>query len=165
MYEFWFFLHICSVLAFLACHGASMFVLYRIRGETDRGKIADLIAFSGETTLPMYIALGALVVTGVITGITGDWFSTISGYPWSWPWIWAAILVLLITVGLMTAFAKPYFKRITEACAVRPTGIPRKSDEELRQLLRSPLAHWITAIGSVGLLVILWLMVYTPGRP
>ncbi len=154
-YRGWVLVHIVGVTAFLSSHGASMFVLYRIRRETDRKKITDLIAFSGETAMPMYVSLVLLTASGVVAGVLGRWFSY-------W-WIWAAIGVLLATTGIMTAVAKPYFKRIGAACAVRPTGVPLISDEELSQLLMSGRAHAITAIGAVGLLAILYLMIFKPG--
>jgi hypothetical protein len=62
----------------------------------------------------------------------------------------------------MTAVAKPYFARIKDACQVRPSGVPRVSDEELGQILRGRTAHVIAAIGGIGLLAILYLMVFKP---
>ena len=148
------FLHILSVFALLATHGVSMVVLYRIRPERDRGKILDLISLSGETTLPMYIALGGIILFGVLAGLEGQWFDE--------AWIWISIVLLLAIVGLMTAVAKPYFARIKDACQVRPSGVPRVSDEELGQILRGRTAHVIAAIGGIGLLAILYLMVFKP---
>jgi hypothetical protein len=40
--------------------------------------------------------------------------------------------------------------------------VPRVSDEELGEVLRSGRAHLITAIGVVGLLAILYLMIFKP---
>jgi hypothetical protein len=69
----------------------------------------------------------------------------------------------VLTTVLMVAVAKPYFDRVKGACAMRPSGVPRKSDEELIGLLTSPRAHVITAIGVAGLAAILYLMVFQPG--
>jgi len=153
-FQLWLFLHLLGVLTFLGAHGVSMFVMFRIRKERDRGKIAELISLSGETAKPMYISLLVLVVGGIGAGTSFGLFS-------KW-WMLTALLILVAEVGAMTAIAKPYFKRITEATAVRPSGVPRISDEELAALLgsREPIA--ITAIGVAGLLVILWLMVFKP---
>jgi len=153
-WQWWLLLHLAGVLAFVGAHGVSMFVLYRIRGERDRQRIAELIAFSGTTTRPMYIALAVLTVGGVGAGLTLHLFS-------QW-WLWISILILLTTIGLMTGLAAPYFRRITAACEVRPSGVPRVSDEELGELLRSGEAHVIAAIGVVGLLAILYLMLFKP---
>jgi cytochrome bd-type quinol oxidase subunit 2 len=147
--------HILSVLVFLASHGVSIAVLYRVRSERDRSKIHDLVSLSGETTVPMYAALGAIVLTGVVAGIKFKSFR-------QW-WIWLAIVLLVSTVALMVVVAKPYFARVKAACGVRPSGVPRVSDEELGEILTSSRAHVITAIGAGGLLAILYLMVFKPG--
>jgi hypothetical protein len=63
----------------------------------------------------------------------------------------------------MIVVAKPYFARVKAACGVRPSGVPRVSDEELGEILTSARAHVITAIGVVGLLSILYLMIFKPG--
>jgi hypothetical protein len=164
-YDWWVLLHIASVLAFVGTHGVSMVVLFRLRKERDRRKLGDLIAFSGSTVLPMYFALGAVLVSGVLAGVRSpiNWFSGIPGDAMSSIWIWAAIGVLVLTSAAMSLLAGPYLKRVTEACAVRPTGVPRKSDEELDQILRGPMFHVINLTGIVGLLVILYLMIFKPG--
>jgi hypothetical protein len=147
--------HIASTFLFLSMHGVSMVVLYRIRRERDRERIMTLVTVSGATTLPMYISLGLIVVTGVLAALQLDAFG-------HW-WVWLAIVILVATIGLMTAVAKPYFAKVKQACQVRPTGVPRTSDQELGEILGGPTAHVITAIGVIGLLAILYLMVFTPG--
>ncbi|HTG48691.1 MAG TPA: DUF2269 family protein [Actinomycetota bacterium] len=154
-YQWMLLLHILSAFALLGTHGTSMVVLYRIRGERDRRKIVDLISLSGEMAIPMYVSIGAIVLTGILLGLKLKVFS-------HW-WIWVAIGLLVLTIALMTAVAKPYFRRVKEACEVRPSGVPRVSDEELGQILASPRAHVITLIGAVGLLAIVYLMVFQPG--
>jgi hypothetical protein len=111
------FLHIVSVLALLGTHGTSMTVLYRIRREHDRGRILDMVTLSGETILPMYISLAAILVTGILLGFKVHVFSF-------W-WIWAAIVILVATAALMGAIARPYFARVKEACQMRPSGVAR----------------------------------------
>jgi hypothetical protein len=153
-YELAIFLHIASVVAFVATHAVSMVVLFRIRKERNRVRILELVSLSGETTLPMYIALGAIFLSGAFAAFRfsrwGDW------------WLWIAIVVLLITVALMTMIAKPYFERVKAACAMRPSGVPRVSDEELGEILggRTPLA--IAWIGIVGFFLVLYLMIAKP---
>jgi len=161
--NWWIYLHLAGVLAFLGAHGVSMTVLYRIRRERDRAKILAFLTLSGESTIPMYVALGVLVVGGIGAGIQLHWFGGIPGDPLSSLWLWGSIAILVVTTGLMTAVAKPYFNRIKAACEVRPTGVPRVADEELVQILTSPRGHLIAAIGAAGLLLILYLMLFKPG--
>ena len=148
------FLHVAAVLAFLGLHGASMTVLYAIRRERDRSKILAMIQVSGQTTIPMYIAFLAIVLFGVLLAFKVHY--------WGQTWLWVSIVLLVATAGLMTATAKPYFAKVKEACQLRPSGVPRVSDEELGEVLRSGRAHLITAIGVIGLLAILYLMIFKP---
>jgi hypothetical protein len=103
----------------------------------------------------MYISIALIVVFGVWAGFEGERFD-------EW-WLWASVGILVVVIGLMTAVAKPYFRRVKEACQVRPSGVPRVSDQELGEILGGPTAHVITAIGTIGLLAILYLMVFKPG--
>ena len=154
-FNWWKFVHLIGLVGFLSTHGVSIFVLDRIRKvDLDRGRIAQLISLSGQTTLPMYISLALLVAGGIGAGITIQAF-------WQ-RWLTVSIVILLVTVGLMTSIAAPYFKQITAACEVRPSGVPRKSDEELSALLRSPKSMLINLIGFVGLFSILYLMIFKP---
>jgi hypothetical protein len=157
MYRYWVVLHILGVASFLLAHGVSMFALYRIRSvDLDRARIVDTITFSGATSKPMYVSLIVLTTAGFVAGYLGksldDW------------WLWIAVGVLAATTVLMTLIAKPYFKRLTAACAMRPSGVPRTSDEELGELVGSSKVHLITTIGVAGLAIIIWLMVTKPGQ-
>ncbi len=157
MYRYWVVLHILAAASFLLAHGVSMFALYRLRAlDLDRARIVDTITFSGLTSKPMYASLIVLTVAGFVAGYQGKWLD-------DW-WIWIAVGVLIATTVLMTLIAKPYFERISAACALRPSGVPRTSDEELGELVRSSKVHLITAIGVGGLVIIIWLMVTKPGQ-
>jgi cytochrome bd-type quinol oxidase subunit 2 len=156
LYQWWVLLHIVGVAGFLATHGVSMFVLYRVRAVSgNRDRIADLISLSRASVTPMYVFFLMLLVGGVVAGVQGDWFN-------DW-WIWEAIVVLLLATGAMYGLAKPHMDRLLEACTVRPSGVPRVSDEELNELLSSPRTTLVTAIGAGALLVILYLMIFKPG--
>jgi hypothetical protein len=157
MYRYWVVLHILAVASFLLAHGVSMFALFRLRAlDLDRARIVDTITFSGLTSKPMYASLIVLTVAGFVAGYQGKWLD-------DW-WIWISVGVLITTTVLMTLIAKPYFARISAACALRPSGVPRTSDEELGELVRSSKVHLITAIGVGGLAIIIWLMVTKPGQ-
>lgn len=146
------YLHILSVLALLGTHGVSMTVLYAIRRERDRARILSLVQLSGQATVPMYVSILAIVAFGVLLAF--------KLHLWGRTWIWLSIIVLVATIGLMYLTAKPYFAKVKEACQMRPSGVPRVSDEELGDVLGSAKAHLITAIGLIGLLSILYMMVF-----
>ncbi len=102
----------------------------------------------------MYVSLGWLIVFGVVAGIKGLY--------WNDGWFWIAVAILVLVAGEMTAVAKPYYRRVKEAVEVRPSGVPRRSDEELDLILRSRLSVWNAAIGFAALVVITWLMIFKP---
>jgi hypothetical protein len=149
------FLHIASAIGFVGIHGASIVVLYAIRGERDRQRIDTMLDFSTRTAIPMYVSLAAVVGTGVWMGIEVTYY-------FSQPWYWSSLVLLAVTGLLMWFVARPFAERIRTACDIRPSGVPRVSDEELGEILRSTRTHVITAIGVVGLGLILYLMVFRP---
>jgi hypothetical protein len=153
-YTWWKLLHVLAVLGFVMFHGVSAWVAIRLRKERDRGTVAQLLRFSGSSVRGMYVALGLLIVFGVIAGFAGRW--------WGQWWIWISLLVLVLTAGEMAGVAGPYYRRIKEAVEVRPSGVPRRSDEELDEILRSPVALFNAVLGFVALAVIAYLMVLKP---
>jgi hypothetical protein len=70
--------------------------------------------------------------------------------------------LLVLTIGEMTAVARPYYQQLKDAIQLRPSGVPRKSDEELDLLLRSRLALFNAVWGIGALLLITWLMIWKP---
>lgn len=148
-------LHIASAVGFVAVHGASITLLYAARHERDRRRLQALLDLSGRTASAMYLTLVAIVGSGFgMAAIRTDLFSE--------RWYWTSLAVLTVTSVLMVALAKPFTMRLRTACELRPSGIPRISDEELADLVRSPRAHTIAAIGFVGLGLLLYLMVFQP---
>ncbi len=154
-YTYWVFIHVAGVLGLLATHGVSVFALYRIRAVVpDRTKITELIAFSGGTVTPMYISLAVLIIGGVGAALKVSYLTT--------AWLELSIAILVLTLVAMYALARPYFRKITASCGIRPSGVPRVSDEELTELIRGPRAHVIATVGTVGLVAIVFLMVVKP---
>lgn len=153
-YTWWKFLHVAGVIAFVSFHGVSMVAALRVRKERDRVRIATMLQLSGSSLMGMYLSLLWLTVFGVVAGIQGGF--------WNDGWFWIAIGLLVIAVGEMSAVARPYYQRVKEAVEVRPSGVPRRSDEELEEILSSPIGLWNAAFGAAVLLAITWLMIFKP---
>jgi hypothetical protein len=153
-YSWWKFLHVAGVIAFVSFHGVSMTAALRVRKERDRVRIATMLQLSGSSVTGMYVSLLWLMVFGVVAGIQGGF--------WNDGWFWIAIGLLVITVGEMSAVARPYYERVKEAVEVRPSGVPRRSDEELEEILSSSVALWNAVFGAAVLLAITWLMIFKP---
>ena len=159
------FLHIAGVFAFLLADGTSASVALQLRRLSDapvnaeaRERLCALLDLSLGSAGLLYISLCLLLVTGIAGGFAGHW--------WGRGWIWAALGVLVVTTALMYARGVTYFEQVRLALGL-PGRSPQtppapKSPEEIAALLKSPLPVEITAIGSLGLLVLLWLMVFKP---
>jgi uncharacterized membrane protein len=153
-YTWWKFLHVAGVVAFVSFHGVSMMAALRVRKERDRDRIATMLQLSGSSVMGMYVSLAWLIAFGVVAGIQGDY--------WNDGWFWISVGLLVLVVGEMSAVARPYYQRVKEAVEVRPSGVPRRSDEELEEILRSPVSLWNTLFGAAVLLAITWLMIFKP---
>jgi uncharacterized membrane protein len=148
------FAHLAGVFGFLLAHGVSVNVAFRIRKERDRVKIKDLIALSGSSVRLMYISLGLLLL--------GAFAMTFQVHLWGALWIRLSLGILIATVIFMIGMASPYYRRVSEAVELRPSGVPRKSDEELEAILKSPVPMIVSGVGFAALLVILYLMIFKP---
>ncbi len=152
--RWWKLLHILGVLGFVLFHGVSILVAFRLRKERDRARIEGLLQFSGTAVQGMYLSLLALIVFGVIAGF--------AEHVWGFWWIWIAIGLLVVTIAEMMVVARPYYERVKEAIQLRPSGVPRRSDEDLDEMLRSRVALFNAAWGIGALVLIAVLMVWKP---
>jgi hypothetical protein len=153
-YNWWKLFHVLGVLAFVMFHGVSVSAALRLRKERDRSRIAEILQLSGSSVKAMYASLAWLIVFGVIAGWKGQYLRA--------GWLWASVGILVVVTGEMSAVGKPFYRRVKEAVELRPSGVPRKSDEELDAILRSPITTLNMAIGFSGLVVIAYLMIFKP---
>jgi plastocyanin len=154
VYQWWVFVHLVGVLAFLGAHGVSMTVLLRLRKERDPQKVSDLLALSSSSITAFYYALGLLLVGGIVAGFLGHW--------WGRAWIWAAIGVLVVVSVAMYAMARPYYRRVGFVARAMAEGSQAVTADQFDEILRAPRPMTVAGIGVVGLLVILYLMVLKP---
>lgn len=154
MYSWIVFLHVVGAFGFVLAHGVSISVMFRIRTERDREKIRTLLALSGTSMTGFYASILVLMAAGIAAGFVGNW--------WDRVWIWAAIALFLAIFVVMYPLAARYFRKISNAVAMRPSGAPMASDEEIDALLRSSRPILIAVIGYGGILAILWLMMFKP---
>jgi plastocyanin len=154
MYRWWVFVHVIGVFAFLAAHGVSMVVLFRLRTERDPHRVAGLLEISGFSAKLFYPSLGLLVVAGVVAGFLGHW--------WSQAWIWVAIAILVLATLAMYALATPYYRRVGTVARALAGGSHAVSEEQFDELLGSDRPWWVAATGAAAILFILYLMLFKP---
>ena len=155
------FVHVAAAFLFVMGHGASMWVSDQVRRERDPVRIRALLELSSRSLGLVYVSLLTLLVAGIIAGIMGGHFSR--------GWIWAAIGVLVAVTALMYGLATRYYGRVREAVGMRTYGTPKDapdptpvSADELAALVDSRMADVIGLVGVIGLLILLWLMMFKP---
>jgi hypothetical protein len=161
MYDWIVLLHIVGAFLFVIGHGASIWAVNAIRRETQPGRIAALTDLSGMSLSAAYGGLVLLLVGGIWAGIYQSWFTQL--------WIWAALAVFIVVAVAMYAIATPYFRRLRIALGQPIRGGSRDGappvaapDAEIAAIAGAAPAAVLDAVGFLGLLVILWLMVVKP---
>jgi hypothetical protein len=155
------FVHVAAAFLFVMGHGSSMWVSDQIRHERDPVRIRTLLEMSSRSLGLVYVSLLVLLVAGIVAGVMGGYFSQ--------GWIWAAIVVLFAVAVLMYALATRYYGRIRQAVGLRSYGTPKDapdptpvSADELAALVDTRRADVIGLVGVIGLLILLWLMMFKP---
>jgi hypothetical protein len=155
-YTWFVFLHLSGLVLFVAAHGVSMFAAYRIRAERTPAAVVTNLAWSQTATRVATLGLVAMLVGGAGA-------ATISGV-WATAWVLGSIVVLVVVVVGMYAVGARYYYGLRERLSPRDgsEGAPM-SESELASLLDSRVPDVLTAIGGIGLLVLVGLMVFKPG--
>ncbi len=155
------FLHVLSVVIFALGHGASAAVALRLRAESDPARLGALLDLSRWSLTVASMGLVGILITGIAAGVIGSWLSA--------GWFWASLTIFLIVGLLMTPLGRGYLDEVRQAVGVA-TG-NRKKDAaagsvlepaDLALVLRSSRPVVTTVIGLVGLVVLLWLMMFKP---
>lgn len=154
MYQWFVFIHLVGVFGFLLAHGVSAAVSLRLRTERDPAKIAALLDVSSRSIGPMWLSIGVLLVGGIVAGFLGRW--------WGYGWIWASIGVLVVVIVVMGVMAARYYGRVRVITRAMAEGTEAVSAGEFDQVLRSAQPVTIAAVGFVGLVLILWMMIFKP---
>jgi plastocyanin len=148
------FVHVAGAFGFVMAHGVSAYVTLRLPRERDPARVAQLLELSASSVGFMWNAIGVLVIAGVVAGFTGHF--------WGQGWIWAAIVVLVLVMIAMYAMGTTWASRLRTISAAMVEGTEAVSGAQFEEVLRSKRPYTLSAVGFVGLLVILWLMIFKP---
>jgi hypothetical protein len=159
LYSWWVYLHILGAFAFAFGHGASALAAFRIRATRDPAQVRTLLDVSSMALGVTYGGLLFLLVGGIAAGIIGEHFSR--------GWIWAALVLLVLIMVAMYALATPFYGQLRVAAGARPKDkkvdpTPTVSQADIDALAGSNRPAVLLAIGTIGFLLILWLMVLKP---
>ena len=141
------FFHIVGIGAFLLGHGVSAGTSLMLRRASIDAVRAALLRVSIMSAVVYYPALVLIIGTGVWMGF--------EGHLWGSKWLWTAIGVLVVVFVVMSAMSVPYHKARDAANAKPPT-------EDLEPLVKRARPIELAAVGTIGLLVLFFLMVLKP---
>lgn len=154
------FAHILGAFTFVLAHGVSMFAALRLRSERDQARVAALLDLSKSAVTVAAFAVIFLLASGIAAGFVGDY--------WGRRWIWASIAILVVLWGYMSFRGTRHNDAVRHAVGSvglydkKGTEPPSADPAAMAALLGSPRALELAAVGGVGLVVILWLMVFKP---
>ena len=156
LYPWFVIAHLVGLVVFAISHGASMFVAFRIRADPEPARVAALLSLSSMALGPMYLGLVLLLIGGVGAAWGGNlWFE---------PWILASVAVLVVVLGVMYAVATPYYNGLrTTLAEVGADGRPTLGAEALAARLDTRRPEILVTVGSVGIVLLIWLMTAKPG--
>jgi plastocyanin len=154
MAQWWVFVHVVGVLAFMASHGVSMGVLFKLRTERDPKAVNDLLTLSASATKWFYPAFLLLLAGGIGAGFALD--------VWGRAWIWVAIGILIVVILAMYGMATNYYRKVRLVARAMSEGSQAVTPEQFDEVLTGSRPITIAVIGIAGLLAILYLMVFQP---
>jgi hypothetical protein len=159
MVEFypWFvFAHLAGLVLFAISHGASAFMAFRLRNAPDLPTARALLGMGQLSIGPMYIGLLLLIIGGLGAATVGDL--------WGRPWLLVSVAVFIAVLVVMWAIASPYYMGIRKSIEEpRADGQPTITFDALHAQLDSRRPEILLSAGTIGLLVLVWLMVIKPG--
>jgi len=154
VHRWWVFLHVAGVFGFLTAHGVSVYVTLKLPRERDPARVAQLLEISASSVGFMWNSIGVLLLGGIVAGFTGHF--------WGQAWIWVAIGVFVLVTAAMYAMGTTWATRLRTISAAMAEGTEAVSQQQFEEILRSKRPYTVAAIGFVGLLLILWLMMFKP---
>src|SRR4029079_8018566 len=150
-------LHVLWRFMFVAGHGVSMFVVFQVRREHNRARLAPLLDLSGWSLGVAGIGLLILFVSGIVAGIVlGSWGQT---------WLWVALVLFIVISLVMTPVGGTYLRNLRLAIGQRPRNakpgdpdpVPA-TDAQLAAMRASRAPELLLLLGGGGFVGILWLM-------
>lgn len=156
-------LHVLSAIGFVAAHGVSMVVAFRLGSARDVDGARRLLDLSARALGPMYLFPLVLLLSGIASGIVGGWWT--SGRLW----IWASLAMLIAIAVYMTYRGNAWFSELRGA-AGQPHNVRGKDSQagdpdpaRLQTLLAARARAWeLLAVGGGGLALLVYLMISKP---
>lgn len=154
MYPWFVFLHVVGLLVFVAAHGVSGWVAFRVRGEADRRVVTALLGMSLQATRAAYLGLLALGIGGLGAAWSAGLLTA--------PWVVGSYIVVAVVLVVMYAVASPFYMGLRKALEAPPGGDGPIDDAELAARLQNRRPELLVTVGVAGLVILVWLMSVKP---
>lgn len=161
MYRWIVFAHVLSALAFMATHGVSIALCFRIRRARTLEAARPILEFSAAMLGLMYGTFALVAISGLAAGIWGEW--------WRNGWFWASVVLLAAMVAGMAYFGANAFNAVRRAAGLPHFGEGRRPQPALPPDLPAMLAAIdatrpavLAIVGLGGVAVLTWLMMFKP---
>lgn len=142
-------LHLAGAFAFVGAHGATAAVTVKLARERAPQRVRAYLELSRATRGATYGSLVVLVGAGVALGSLGQ--------AWGHGWIWTALALLAALLLAAIVLAVPHYRAVRAALERTPVDA-----RELDALLSRPHGAAVLWIEALGLVAILYLMVFKP---
>lgn len=157
MYKWIVFLHVTTIFVFLVQHAVEIFVTFRLRAQQEPEGVFAIYAFMlNNNTRNLRITYSLIIVTGAIAGFMVPW--------WRQGWMWTALGVMIAIWIVMGRIGPIYLTAVDDITnqAIQDKADPSALDKFRNDLKarREPEVMAVTSV--VGLLIILWLMMFKP---
>lgn len=153
--------HVFFVIVSFGAHGTSAFAMFQARREPDRVRLAAVLDLSQASLGIAAVALIVAVILGIVAAVMGGHFSRY--------WPWAAIVVIVLTFGVMTPVGANPMSDLRKSL-----GLPGRGDKP-RQPSHAPGSNadvaaaqarlrpdLLSIIGVGALAILIWLMEAKP---
>ena len=140
LYTWLLFVHLAALAAFLVAHGVSAAASFMVRTNPATSK--PVLQLSMRSAFVSNPALLIIIATGVWMGFLGSW--------WRMGWIWTSIVVLVAVMVAMGLLSRPFYAARSSEGVEFENNVARTRPEAL------------ALIGSIGLFVLVFLMVFKP---
>ncbi len=153
MYQGFVFLHLAGLVLFLLAHSVSMWATFRVRTARNREVVVALLEMSQRGSQTSYVGLLLLGIGGLGAAWNANFLTT--------TWAIASYVVLAVVLIGMWAVGAGFYYPLRQSIAGTPDA-PAIGDEELFARLQNRRPEALAAIGVIGLLVLVAIMVYRP---
>jgi hypothetical protein len=148
------FLHLAGLVLFVLCHGASAFMAFLIRRQSEPGLVASYLGMSVVANRLMYLGL---LLLG-IGGLGAAWNSSLLATPW----VLATTATFVVVLVLMYALGARFYYGLRDKLKPGPDGQFALHGPELTRLLQNRVPETLATVGSLGLLLMVGPMVFKP---